>query len=218
MSEKVDLEGNGCRAYTLNRNHFLRRPEILKALHVREGHTFGLDEAVFDSLLEDTMVVRDMVASPLAALILVHMQSTKPLFPKLLEEYKILLYQVRCGCQQSVAGAHSTQGNMDLRDGVTSNSAWLAQYARSVFLVRLSHVPRRISTIDWHGRSAFEKSKREVSMPLAGSVARAIVCSYLLQIWFEPTGELVGYSNQHLNLTRVVLTVNHFLSPALGWS
>ncbi|KAG0145866.1 hypothetical protein CROQUDRAFT_658117 [Cronartium quercuum f. sp. fusiforme G11] len=55
------------------------------------------------------------------------MQSTKDLFPDLFKRYKVLLYQ----------------GNMDLRDGVVSNTAWL-------------------SALEWEGRAAFEAAPRQL--------------------------------------------------------
>ncbi|MBW0546026.1 hypothetical protein O181_085741, partial [Austropuccinia psidii MF-1] len=55
------------------------------------------------------------------------MKSTKDLFPELLKHYKVLLFQ----------------GNMDLRDGVVSNTIWLSQ-------------------LKWNSSTQFENSPREI--------------------------------------------------------
>ncbi|KAH9822332.1 serine carboxypeptidase [Melampsora americana] len=63
------------------------------------------------------------------------MQSTKDLFPELFKRYKVLLYQ----------------GNMDLRDGVASNTAWL-------------------SSLNWDGRREFEMAPRKVWKSITGEL------------------------------------------------
>lgn len=63
------------------------------------------------------------------------MQSSKDLFPDLFKRYKVLLYQ----------------GNMDLRDGVASNTAWL-------------------SSLEWDGREKFQSAPRKLWKSTTGEL------------------------------------------------
>lgn len=90
-------------------NHFLRLNKTKEVLHVPTDSNFGKDPRAMDIFLSDIM------------------KSTKDLFPEILANYKVLLYQ----------------GNMDLRDGVVSNSVWL-------------------SKLKWPGSDGFQNSSRRI--------------------------------------------------------